>query len=88
MAEQIIHALKGEHPKKFIIAYHLEDEKFATFSKIEQEAIESEYHSMVQDLNYWGVERLNNGLSIEENEVLFNSWNIYLILKGIGNARV
>jgi len=91
VAEQIIYALKGDHPKAFTVDYHLDDKNFSTFLESEKEAIEREYKKMVQDLNSWGVERLNNGLSTEENEVLFSSRNIYeiiyLVLRGIGNVR-
>jgi hypothetical protein len=87
VAEQVIQALKGEHPKVFTVDYHLEDERFSKLSELEKEALDAEYSSMVQELNHWGIARLNNGLSIEENEVLFSSRNIYeiiyLILKGI-----
>ena len=91
VAEQVIHALRGEHPTAFTVAYHLEDERFSNLSELEKEALDAEYSRMVQELNHWGVAGLNNGLSVEENEVLFSSRNIYeiiyLILKGIKSVR-
>jgi len=90
VAGKIIDALQGEQPKEFTLDYHLKNASFKSLYEYYQSIGEEKifcYNIMLESLNSWGVEGLNNGLSVEENKILFTSQNIYeiiyLILKGI-----
>ena len=89
----IIEALKGGLPDAFTEAFQIKDPVYkAIVDRYRTDAAEKkttaiDYAGELQFLKSKGVAGLDNGLSVDENEVLFTSENlpeiVYLLLRGL-----
>ena len=89
-SKAIIDALHGEIPEEFTLEYHMQNEDYKKLVEYYQEQGEKgaiDFGSILKVFNSKGIEGLNNGLSVEENELLFKATDfaeaISLILKGL-----
>lgn len=87
--KKIIDALQGNISEVFSLEYQLQNpefEKLYDYYKSLGKKEEIEYERITSFFKDKGIEGLNNGLSIEENKILFESTNLYeivsLIIKG------
>lgn len=87
--KKIIEAVEGNKPEEFTLEYQFKYDKFKTLYNKYEDKDKFGYGNIVSFLNSQGIDRLNNGLSREENEILFESKNVHEILffifKGITN---
>jgi hypothetical protein len=91
-ASHVANALHGEHPKQLTKDWQIADQNYKDFFSYYNKEYPNDkidYSAMVAELNSYGLKRyaLNNGLTEEENERLFNSLHlpesIFLTLKGL-----
>ncbi|TFJ92126.1 hypothetical protein [Lentibacillus salicampi] len=88
-AKSIIDALNGGRPEEFSSDYQCKNnqykEMYDLYNNTEDPKID--YKEILDLLNAKGITGLNNGLSDEENNILFTSTNIpeiiSLVLKGL-----
>ncbi|QKF66559.1 TIR domain-containing protein [Arcobacter venerupis] len=92
--KKIIDTLKGDISEIFSVEYQLKNPSFKKLYEYYESIGESEkidYEKMNLFFKEKGIKGLNNGLTIEENEILFESTNLYeivsLIIKGINNIK-
>lgn len=92
--KKIIDTLQGDISEVFSLEYQLQNPEFKKLYEYyefigEKEKIDYEKINLFFKIK--GIVGLNNGLSIEENETLFESTNLYeivsLIIKGINNIK-
>jgi len=88
IAQQVINALQGNESPKITDSYQKEDVDYAAFiSRYGQ----INYEEIIKELNEFGIKSLaeNNGLTPDENMILFNTKNIpemvFYVLKGLKN---
>lgn len=93
ITKKIIDLFNGSIPKELSLEYQLEDkefEKLYDYYKGRNEQHLIDYEKINNLFIQKGIEGLNNGLTIEENQRLFESKDIYeivaLIMKGLKNA--
>jgi hypothetical protein len=94
-ARAIFEALKGNKPQELTEEYQIQDKNYLEFmnyfnSVADETSVEKiNYSNLLDFFNKKGIKGLNNGLSDEENEILFYTDNlieiISLILKGLKN---
>ena len=92
---KIIECLKGKKPQELTLEWQSSQnksyEEFVDYYNSKKSTDQIDYEQCTQFLNAFTLERLskNNGLTIEENERLFNSIHtseiIFLIMKGLQN---
>lgn len=92
---KIIEGLKGKKPQELTLEWQSSQnktyEEFVSYYNSKKSTDQIDYEQCTQFLNTFTLERLsqNNGLTIEENERLFNSIHtseiIFLIMKGLQN---
>ena len=97
VAKSIIHCLKGETPDELTEEYQLSNLEYKEFyhyynDQAKKEGFETiDYSKIVKFLKSIGISGLNNGLSNEENEVLFKTSNVIeavtLVSKGLANIK-
>jgi SLOG cluster2 len=84
--QRIIEAVRGGYPREFTLEYHLkETDRYAELLSLLPQPVD--YSGLVEMFQKTGVHGLRNGLSAEENEVLFSTDDIdqiiALVLKGL-----
>jgi hypothetical protein len=93
----IIDAIQGRQPSELTEKYQTEGteqagyKQFLADQKPRAHAIQVNYPTMVERLNAVGISGLNNGLSEQENEELFTTPHVLvivtLVLKGLAACR-
>lgn len=90
VTQQVIKALQGLEASKISTKYQKEDQEYAVFlDKYDK----INYNEMVDELMEFGVKAIseNNGLTPDENMILFNTKNIpemvFYVLKGLKNVK-
>ncbi len=97
MTNLITQCLKGNTPDEITEEFQLSNEEYLELYNYYNDQATKEgnnkitYSEIVNFLQKVGIAGLNNGLSIEENELLFNTSNVIeavtLILKGFSNIK-
>lgn len=92
-ARAVLEALKGEKPSELTEEFQIQNKNYHEFKEyfnnmVNDTDIEKiDYSELVEFFNKNGIKGLNNGLSDEENEVLYETDNlieiISLVLKGL-----
>ena len=88
-ARVIIDAIEGRHPHELSVEYQSKNEGYAEFLSYVDEYTETriDYPAMVDELQQAGIAGLNNGLTEDENRLLFMTpyvpVMVALVLKGL-----
>lgn len=92
--KKIINALQGNISEVFSLEYQLKTPEFKKLYEYYEsigEKEEIDYEKITLFLKDKGIKGLKNGISIEENIILFESTNLYeivsLIIKGLNNIK-
>ncbi len=93
-AKSVIAAINGKQPKELTNDFHYKTEFFKNFKNYSQNksSVIINYNEITEFLQQFTVEKISaqNGLTVEENEILFESINIhelvFLLIKGLKNA--
>lgn len=95
VAKKIVDLLSDNIPKEFCVEHQSKNSSFQTlyeYYKTKGEEDEINYEKINRLFIEKGLDGLNNGLSVEENKILFESKNIYeivyLIFQGIVNITI
>ncbi len=86
VTQQIINALLGKESPKILTEYQREDEDYSAFL---DQYNKIDYQDLINELNEFGAKSLtkNNGLTEEENMILFETKNIpemvFYVMKGL-----
>lgn len=90
-AKSVVAAISGKRPQEFTNEYQYKSELLSEFKNYSQEkaSVPTDYEEIMVFLQQYRAERISelNGLTVEENEILFESTNIhellFLIIKGL-----
>lgn len=87
ITKAIIDALEGEKPEQITESFQRKEQKYSDFLDNYLLAQGVDYSKIIEELNGMGIKSLSNGLSDEENRILFNTIHIpemiFYVLKGL-----
>jgi hypothetical protein len=87
ITKAIIDALGGENPEQITESFQRKEQKYSDFLDNYLLAQGIDYSKIIEELNGMGIKSLSNGLSDEENSILFNTIHIpemiFYVLKGL-----
>lgn len=93
-ARIIIDTIQGDNPRELTSEYQSESEgygEFLSYVKQQPNTVDIDYSTMVSELQQYGVTGLNNGLSKADNQILFETTHIVLmvslVLKGLAKCK-